>query len=148
MFINKEQEVETIEVGQEVEVEQTKTEPTTDNSTIKEMRKAMKEKDKEIAALKEDNNKLSSQQSQLDKLVEKDLINTYGNDNLEDAKKLLDAGFEEAKIKEMLNKTDDLKNFDENKDIDLEKVKGQGTMVEEEGEKPFDPTIGIEKQTY
>lgn len=143
MFIDKEQEVEEVVETTETtkEVEEVK-----DNSTIKTMREEIKNLKKENSNLKQENETFSKQQTQLDKLVEKDLINTYGNENLDDAKKLIDAGFEESKIKEMLNKTDDLSTFDEPDPLPKE-IKGDGA-IEEDKEEPYNPTIGIEKQTY
>lgn len=105
----------------------------TDNSTIKKLREEIKSKNEEIETLKlQNSNELDGIKKELDSLRDNNLINTYGQENLEDVKKLLNAGFDETKIKSMLNKTDDLNNFDNPNNNDIDKIKGEGEVKTEE----------------
>ncbi len=128
MLYNNEEEVIVEEGG----VEDTPAQQE-DNSTIKTLRKELKTKNEEIKKLNSQVETLNKNQSQIDKLIEKDLINTYGKENLEDAKKLIEAGFDETKIKSMLNKTDDLSGLDD-PDPELNNINGNGTVEGQEDE--------------
>lgn len=125
--------------NQEVEVieDEKPKDNTVDNSTIKQMREQIKVLKQENETLKANTSQVEELQKQMQALQEKDLVQTYGQENLEDAKKLLQAGFDETKIKSMLNKTDDLSIFDNKptEDPNIKDIKGNGEVKEEDDSK-------------
>lgn len=104
-------------IEEKVIVEEQETKPNKDNSLIKNMREEMKKKDKELKALKQENEtELSKLQKDIQEMKAKE---KYGN-NFEDAMKLEDAGFDESKIKTMLGSKDTNLEFeDKNKELGL-----------------------------
>lgn len=104
-----------------------------DNSTIKNMRAKIESQKEEIRNLKTENSEeIKLLKEQINNLSEKDLVTTYGADKLSDAKRLIAAGFKESEIKSMLNKKDNLQDFDNPTEPLIEEIKGEGKVEEKE----------------
>lgn len=114
-------------------VEETVVKEVEETSTIKQMRATIKEKDAKLKEFEDNAKKVEELNKTVEELSKKDLINTYGEENLEEAQKLKEAGFDTNRIKEMLKITDvkDFVNNDEELGLVKEGEEGSKPQIEE-----------------
>lgn len=118
----------------------------TNNNALKEIRDALKEKEKQLKELQKENKILNDEKlsnveklKQIDFLMKKDMINTFGEENFENAQKLRIAGFDDVQIKQFLKKNDSVNELEKDPEV-LKNIKGDGKVIsEEEKGKEIDP---------